>query len=257
MNQQITCFELNRPDRMILAAARMLYENTLDHAERIPWTSLERPIWGKAIGEIKSWNQHLILAGETEHPNDLLGYLAATYLPGFGGYVSYMGVHERSRGKGVGRLLYEKAFEVLKKDAELVDEELSFVIWESHSPDEDESIENWQARAKLFDRLGACWIDGIELWSPDYSREYSMIPYQLFLKPFGKDGNTLRNSAHSELKVASNKFSPGRLRKIVHDHYRRVYFQKPGGELYDRTFAIHPSPRLRPAIEASEILAYV
>jgi GNAT superfamily N-acetyltransferase len=234
------CIDLVRPDRSALAAVRRLYERTLPASERIPWAWIERTIWSKATGSSACWNRHLLVAVDPLRPADLYGYLVATFFPGYGGYVSYMGVDERARGRGVGTLLYESAFDVLRRDAALIDEELPFVVWESREPHGDGDEANWAARMKLFDRVGAKGVRGIDLWTADYECPGEAVPYQLFVKPAA---------------VRADAFTPGRLRKLVHDHYRRIYKQRPGDEHYDRTFAIHPVPRLRPAMQAGRITA--
>jgi GNAT superfamily N-acetyltransferase len=234
-SQPIECHELTSPDSIILNSARRLYESTLHPSERIPWESIERTIWAKATGSSACWNRHLLIAGDPSSPRDVFGYLVATFFPGYGGYVSYMGVDQRARGRGVGTMLYRSAIQQLTHDAELVDETLPFVVWESLAPEDVDERTNWNARTSLFQRVGASWVEGIKLWTPDYDAGFGNVPYQLFVRPVGED--------HFH-------FTPGRLRKLVHDHYRRIYRQHPGDEHYDLTFAEHPQPRLRPANQA-------
>lgn len=232
---QIECHELTSPDSNILNSARRLYESTLHACERIPWESIERTIWTKATGSSACWNRHLLIAHDPASPRDVLGYLVATFFPGYAGYVSYMGVDHRARGRGVGTMLYRSAIQHLGHDAELVDETLPCVVWESLPPDDVTERTNWNARTSLFQRVGAYWVEGIKLWTPDYDAGYGSVPYQLFVRPVSRE---------------ASHFTPGRLRKLVHDHYRRIYRQHPGDDHYDLTFAEHPQPRLRPAQEA-------
>lgn len=234
----IECNEVINPSPMQLLAAKRLYEQTLAADERIPWHWLERAIRGKVFAARGSWSKHLILATPAGQPDQVAGYLFGTYMPGFAGYVSYMGVDEKYRGLGIGAKLYETAFDVFKRDAKLVDEQLQFVLWESRPDESGDHHSNWNARAKLFDKIGGYWADGLDLWAPNYEVEYEPLPYQVFVKP---------------VTMPVDEFSPSRIRRVAHDHYRRVYKQGPGDELYARSLAHRPRPRLRPARMATRL----
>ena len=242
LQNRIDCKDVLNPTPVQLAATRRLYESTLGADERIPWAWLERSVRGKAFAARGSWAKHLILATPADEPDVVAGYLFGTYMPGFAGYVSYMGVDDRYRGMGIGTKLYETAFAVFQRDAAMVDESLPFVLWESRPPDHGAEQEVWTARAKLFDKLGGFWAEGLDIWAPNYEVEYEPLPYQLFVKP---------------IATPAKEFSPGRIRRIVHDHYRRVYKQRPGDELYTRSLAHRPRPRLRPALMAAKMMERV
>ena len=232
----IECKNVLTPTPRQLAATRRLYESTLAADERIPWHVLERTIRGP--NPRGHWSRHLILAAPTHDPDAVAGYLFGTYLPGFGGYVSYMGVDDRHRGKGIGAKLYRTAFDTFARDAALMDETCPLTVWESRPPEHDESTDVWMARASLFDKIGGYWADGLDLWAPNYELAFEPLPYQLFVKPMAEP---------------ADEFSPGRIRRVAHDLYRRVYHQRPGDELYARSLAHRPRPRLRPARQASRM----
>ena len=231
-HEPFDCKDVLIPTSRQFAAARRLYETTLAADERIPWNWLERAVKGKAVGARGSWCRHLILATPPGRPEEVAGYLFGTYMPGFAGYVSYMGVDDRYRGRGIGSSLYHAAFATFEKDAALVDERCPFTLWESRPPEGHEDPAVWAARSKLFDKIGGYWADGLDLWAPNYEVEYEPLPYQVFVKPMARP---------------AEDFSPGRIRRLAHDHYRRTYDQRPGDDLYARTLAHRPRPRLRPA----------
>jgi hypothetical protein len=163
----------------------------------------------------------------------LFGFSYGAHLPGFGGYVCYIGVDPVARGRGVGVRLMEQMFKVLAADAGANDESLPFVVWESHRPAEDAPAEDWQlweARMRLFERVGGYWVDGLELQTPNYGEEETAVPLQLFVRPVEK---------------AVNSFTADDLRQVACGLLERVYRMQPGEALYDATLAGATAPRLR------------
>ncbi len=207
------------PADPLLPAVRELYERALDREERIPWVWLER-----CFGADRT-NRHLVVASE----EDLLaGFCFALYLPGYGGYVSYVATDERFRRRGVGARLFEHAFERLGEDARTAGEALPFVIWESREPEADGEREMWEARLKLFDRVGGRAIAGVTLHSPNWNDDaLPEVPLKLFLKPC--DGI---------------EFDGERTRAAVEGLLRRVYRAAPGDAAYDRTLTPGCQPEL-------------
>lgn len=232
----IECKHVLMPTPRQLAVTRRLYESTLAADERIPWHVLERSI--RMPSHRGLWSRHLILAYPAHDPDAVAGYLFGIYLPGFGGYVSYMGVDSRRRGEGIGAKLYQTAFDTFARCALLMNEPCPMTVWESRPPEDGESSGVWTARAKLFDKIGGYWADGLDLWAPNYELSFEPLPYQLFVKPMAEP---------------AKEFSPGRIRRVAHDLYRRVYHQEPGDELYARSLAHRPRPRLRPARQAARL----
>jgi len=207
----------------LLPAVRELYEIALDPEERVPWIWLER-----SFGADRT-NRHLVEATEDRA---LAGFCFALYLPGYGGYVSYLATAERFRRRGVGARLFAHALELLNRDAEAAGESLPFVIWESREPEPHEDGTIWVARLKLFDRVGGRAIDGVTLHSPNWNdASLPEVPLKLFMKPC--DGS---------------EFDSERTRAAVDGLLRRVYRAEPGGETYDRTLTPECRPRLIPAL---------
>ena len=60
-----------------------------------------------------------------------------------------------------------------------MNEPCPLTVWESRPPDDGESPTVWTARAKLFDKIGGYWADGLELWAPNYEVSFEPLPYQL------------------------------------------------------------------------------
>lgn len=230
---------------VMVKAAGALYEKTLSADERIPWMWIERSVHERSKSKPRAggWSKHLLLAapaGEEDNPDALAGYVYGALLPGYGGYLCYLGVDERARRLGVGSRLFEQFFKVLRVDAGELGESLPFVIWESHRPDPVSppgDWENWTARTRLFDRVGGLWVDGVDFLSPNFAVDEEAddappVPLQLFLKP---------------LDASESAFTPERLREVVGGLHTRVYRNEPGSVMYDRTLPVGCEPRLRPA----------
>ena len=133
----ITCWEPTNVDDPMMRAAGRLYERTLAPDERIPWMWIEKAVAGSKPG---GWRKHLILAsqeGRSADPESLAGYVYGAFIPGYGGYLCYVGVADWARRTGVGTRLYEAFFQAMQADAKAADESLPFVVWESHRPEAD------------------------------------------------------------------------------------------------------------------------
>jgi hypothetical protein len=229
----------------MVAAAKDLYEQTLTADERIPWLWIEQSVADRAKSKPRpgGWSRHLLLAtpeGSQDDPAALAGYVYGALLPGYGGYLCYVGVAPWARRLGVGTRLYDQFFKVLRVDAGELGEALPFVIWESHRPDPlspQSEWENWAARTRLFDRVGGYWIDGVDFLSPNFAADEEAddappVALQLFVKP---------------LDTPESAFTPERLREVVAGLHRGVYRNEPGSPMYDRTLPPGCEPQLRPA----------
>ncbi len=241
-SDRIFCFETFDVCDPLVRSAERLYEQTQHPDERIPWGWIARSVKGRASWRPGSWGRHLLMATPADRPADpdhLAGFAYGAHLPGYGGYVCYIGVAEPFRKRGVGTRLYDQMFKVLAADAGAVDEPLPFVVWESHKPGPDASEDDWklwEARVRLFDRVGGLWIDGIELLTPNCASDGGPpVPLQLFLKP---------------IDTPASAFDAERLRQVAAGLLERVYKSGPGEPLYDGTFPPGCQPRLRPAREA-------
>ena len=173
-------------------------------------------------------------------PDSLAGFAYGAHLPGYGGYLCYIGVAEPFRKRGVGTRLYNQMFRVLAADAGAIDESLPFVAWESHmpgpgAPEADWKL--WDARVRLFDRVGGMWIDGLELMTPNCSIDDGPpVPLQLFIKP---------------MDVPATGFDATRLRRVAAGLLERVYKIRSDDPLYGATLPPGCEPRLRPATDAA------
>jgi hypothetical protein len=228
---------------MIRAAGR-LYEQTLAPDERIPWVWIERTVANRErpAGRTADWVKHLILAapeGRTDDPEALAGYVYGAYIPGYGGYLCYVGVADWARRMGVGTVLFEAFFEAVRADARAIGEPLPFVIWESHRPEiGGESL--WAARTRLFDRVGGYWVEGVDFLSPNFASDDDLasVPLQLFVKPEDEPLST---------------FDPERLRELVAGLHELVYRNQPGDPLFDGTLTPDCEPELVPATDAGTV----
>ncbi len=241
-NDRIFCFEtLDVTDPLVRAAAQ-LYDATQHPDERIPWGWIARSIKGRVGWRPGSWGKHLLVAmpeDKATDPDSLAGFAYGTHLPGYGGYVCYVGVDERFRKRGVGTRLFDQMFKVLAADAGAADEPLQFAIWESHKPSLDAPEADWklwEARIKLFDRVGGLWIDGLELQTPNYGDEDAPpVTLQLFVKP---------------IDSPASSFDGEKLKALAAGLLEQVYRLQPDDPRYDATLPAGCSPRLRPAREA-------
>ncbi len=241
--ERIVCWEADATNAMTQAAGR-LYERTLEPDERIPWAWVERSLAAGGKPNARGWSRHLLLAapeGKTDDPAALAGYAYGAWLPGFGGYLCYLGVAETARRHGVGSRLMGQFFKVMAVDAGNAGEPLPFVVWESHQPgasatDADWNL--WTARTRLFDRVGGLWVEGVDFQSPNFADDDGPpVPLQLFMKP---------------VDVPATAFDAARLTALVGGLHERVYKNKPGDALYVATLPPGTKPRLRPAKVAGQ-----
>ncbi|MCU0704090.1 MAG: GNAT family N-acetyltransferase [Fimbriiglobus sp.] len=243
------CWELVDAADPLLPEVRNLYEAALDEDERVPWEWLERGVKSRAGWRPGDSGRHLIVAASqpnTSDPADLAGFVFCVHLPGYGGYLSYVAVADRFRGRGVGTRLYEQAFNVLAVDASAVDEPLPFVIWESCPPEPDDGPEShtvWAARTRLFHKAGGYWVNGVTLPSPNWMDAAApRVPLQLFLAP---------------IDTPREKFDTAAVKAAVAGLLERVYKAGPGDPEWDGTLPPGCHPRLRPAAAAGQRLGAV
>jgi GNAT superfamily N-acetyltransferase len=236
---RIYCWELLDPADRLLPAVRGLYETALDEDERVPWEWLEKGVTSRAGWRPGGNGRHLIVAG-TE-AGELAGFVFCMHLPGYGGYLSYVAVDDRFRGRGVGTRLYEQAFNVLAVDAAATDEPLPFVIWESCPPEADDAPQAhavWAARTRLFHKAGGFWIDGVTLPSPNWVDPAApAVPLQLFLAP---------------VDAPREAFDSAAVKGAVAGLLTRVYRAAAGDPEWDGTLTPGCHPRLKPAADAGK-----
>lgn len=240
---RIACWEPTELGTPILEAARSLYERTIDPDERIPWMWIERAVAERHHRRPSGWAKHLILAStssDVDDPNALAGYAYGAFIPGFGGYLCYVGVAESARRHGVGSRLFDSLTKTFAADAALAGEPLPFVLWESYRPTayDPESLHRlWAARTRTFESAGGLWVDGIELATPDYDDPdpIAEVPLQLFVKPVDEP---------------AARFTSDRLAGIAEQLLEKVYHEKPGDWFHDRTMQSVDEPRLRPASQS-------
>lgn len=240
---KVYCWEPTELGTPVLAAARQLYETTIDPDERIPWMWIERAVGERHLRRPTGWAKHLVLASEgpnVDDPAALLGYAYGAFIPGFGGYVCYVGVSEAARGKGVGGRLFEAMFKAFAADAAYAGEPLPFVLWESYRPTAEDGPDAhalWAARTRLFDKVGGRWVEGLELVTPNYGDDdpTASVPLQLFVKPVDEPAAS---------------FTPTRLRAVAKDLLEKVYHERPGDYFHDRTLDGVTAGELRPAAES-------
>jgi ribosomal protein S18 acetylase RimI-like enzyme len=235
-DDRIECRELFDITDPAVGQTQHLYELTQSPAERIPWKWIERGLkrrqrWRTADGA-SLW--HLVVAHRRADPEATpIGFAHGSTLPGFGGYVSYLGVDPATRGRGTGTRLFESLFALMRADAAALGEPLPFAIWESRAPTAkaSEAVRaNWLARLRLFQRVGALAVGNATFLTPDYrDASANPVPLQLFLKP---------------LDTPASWFDSERLRQVIAELQRRIYGQSPGEPLYDATLAADVRPVL-------------
>lgn len=235
---KIVCWEALDAADPVMPAARRLYEETLAADERIPWQWIERAVENRVQTKVSGWLKHLLLAapeGRTDDPDALAGYAFGSLIPGYGGYLCYLGVADWVRRLGVGTRLFEQFFRVCAVDAGSTGEPLPFVVWESHRPEPDAppaAWDLWTARTRLFDRVGGLWVEGVDFQSPNFAEDDGEpVPLQLFVKP---------------VDAPAAAFDADRLRQLVGGLHERVYRNEPGEPLFDATLPPDCRPRLVP-----------
>ncbi|HEY8503740.1 MAG TPA: GNAT family N-acetyltransferase [Gemmataceae bacterium] len=239
--ERIVCWEALAPEDPVLLEARRLYETTQAPDEQIPWEWIGSAAAKRHSWRPGRWSPHLLLAAPLLNGDigPLAGFAYGAHIPGFGGYVCYLGVDPAARQRGVATRLFGQMFRVLAVDAGAEGTELPFILWESHRPGAaapEEEWKLWGARLRLFERVGAYWVEGIDFQSPNFHDPAGPpIPLQLFLKPWDRPAEA---------------FDAASLRAIAAGLHRNVYRNGPGDPLFDRTFPPGCAPRLRPAREA-------
>ncbi|MCZ2341425.1 MAG: GNAT family N-acetyltransferase [Bacteroidales bacterium] len=243
VSDRMECREVVDVRDPLLPAAERLYQATQHPDEAIPWEWIVRSVGRRTSWQPGTRNRHLVLAIPETAADEpaVAGFAYGVHLPGYGGYVCYLGVDGLFRKQGVGTTLFAQMFQLMKEDAACAGEPLPFVIWESHQPgpagsETEEKL--WAARVRLFDRVGGLWLEGLELLTPNFGQpEAAPIPLQLFLRPIAEPASA---------------FPTERLRAIVAGLLMGIYQVQPGHPLYDRTLAPQFRPRLRPARTAIE-----
>jgi GNAT superfamily N-acetyltransferase len=239
----IICWEALDPADPAFQQARRLYETTLDAAERIPWVWIE-PAGGKSKGSRRGgWSPHLLLAADNAEPGrPVIGFAYGLHISDYGGYACYLGVDPRHRRRGAGTQLLRQLVQVLREDAAAEGTPLPFVVWESRAPEaaaSPESLALWQARLRLFERVGAWWISGVTFLAPNFARGHKEpVPLQLFLLP---------------VDTRPEDFDTLALRRVAAGLMSCVYGPQKGDLLFDQTMASARHPQLRPVGDLADV----
>jgi ribosomal protein S18 acetylase RimI-like enzyme len=241
-DRAIACWEALDPGDPALAHVRRLYEATLDAAERIPWPWIEGALAQRAAWRPGHWSPHLVLAALRPRgaaAGRVGGFAYGAHVPGYGGYACYLGVEESARGRGMGTRLMQLLQRLLEVDAFCEGVELPFVVWESRRPEPtappaEQAL--WQTRLRLFARLGAWWVAGLNFLAPNFARRQGPpVPLQLFLIPVARPAEALDSAA---------------LRRVAAGLLQGVYGRSAGDSLVQQTLPPDCRPSLRPALEA-------
>jgi GNAT superfamily N-acetyltransferase len=228
--------EIDDPNDPILPAARALYESALDEAERIPWEWLARTPERRRNWKPGQRRSHLVIAVRVSEPTRPIGFGYGAFLPGYGGYICYLGVDPESRGQGIGTRLFEFLFQLIEDAALASKLPLPFIIWESHRTDD---VDLWTARLRLFAKVGGQWARGITMLTPNYMQPDSPpVPLQIFLRPWDEPAEA---------------FDAEHLREAVRGLYANIYHIPPDDSLHATTMANAVNPRLASAVESLEV----
>jgi GNAT superfamily N-acetyltransferase len=235
LTTETVCREILETDDPVLPAARDLYEGTLDEAERIPWQWLASTPERRSNWRPGRRRPHLVVATPKDEPNHPVGFGYGAFLPGYGGYVCYLGVDPAARGRGIGTQLFRFLFQLIDSAARISAVPLPLMIWESHKPD-DPAL--WAARLRLFDKVGGLWIRGVEMLTPNYMRpKAGPVPLHLFIRSWGDPATA---------------FDADRLRAAVNGLYDQIYHISPDDPLRRDTLDGMVNPGLVPTVEALE-----
>jgi GNAT superfamily N-acetyltransferase len=233
---EIVCREILDLDDPVLPAAQTLYETTLDEDERIPWEWLARTPERRREWKPGRRRPHLVVATPKDEPNHAIGFGYGAFLPGYGGYVCYLGVDPAARNRGAGTLLFRFIFRLIDSAARISSLPLPLIIWESHRPTDRDL---WAARLRVFDKVGGLWIRGAELLTPNYMRDDAPpVRLQLFVRPFADPAES---------------FDADRLRTVVNGLYDNVYRIDPTDPMRRDTLEGMVNPRLVPTVESLEV----
>jgi GNAT superfamily N-acetyltransferase len=230
---EILCREIDDPSDPVLPSARALYESVLDESERIPWEWLARTPERRRAWRPGERRGHLVVATPRAADDRAIGFGYGAFIPGYGGYVCYLGVDPIARGRGIGTMLFELLFQLIAGAARTSGMSLPFILWESHRPDDSRL---WAARIRLFDRVGGKWARGITLLTPNYMQDDSPpVSLQVFLR-------TQDNPPDS--------FDGERLRDAIRGLYANVYRITPDDPLFEATLNGAVNPELVPTVNA-------
>lgn len=229
----IACREILDPADPVLPAARQIYETTLDEDERIPWGWLARTPERRLAWQPGRRRSHLVVATPSNEPDRAVGFGYGAWLPGYGGYVCYLGVEPAARGRGTGTELFRFLFRLIDSAARESAMPLPFIIWESHRPADPDL---WAARVRAFARVGGLWLRGTEMLTPNYMRDDAPpVRLQLFIRPWAD---------------LAKSFDADGLRAVVVGLYDNIYRIPPDDPLRRDTLEGMVNPRLVPAVEA-------
>ncbi|MGE3799184.1 MAG: GNAT family N-acetyltransferase [Thermomicrobiales bacterium] len=241
MTGDLICWEALDADAPCVEQARHLYETTLHVDERIPWQWITGAVSRRASWRPGRWGTHLILAGprgEKNSPDHVLGFANALHIPGYGGYLTYLGVDPQARGQGVGTRLVEATVRAMAFDATCEGSELPFVVWESRppAPGDEASAAAWRAKLGLWRRSGAFWVAGLTFYAVNYMRKNApAVRLALFLRP---------------VATPATDFTADALREMAAGLMREVYNGVVGDDNYQRTLPPDCAPELRQVDEA-------
>jgi GNAT superfamily N-acetyltransferase len=243
-DRKVVCWEALDPDDPAVDQARRVYEATLDPAERIPWDWVAGAVAGRAAWRPGTWSPHLLLAAPRlrSRAGRVHGFAYGAHVPDYGGYACYLGVDPHHRGHGTGTRLLRLLVQVLKVDALCEGTALPFVVWESHAPGPDATEEErhlWEARLRLFERVGAYWVAGLTFHAPNFARRSEgPVPLQLFLVP---------------MDTPAGRWDPNGLRGVAAGLLRQVYGRDEGDRLFELTLPPDARPTLRPVSALREL----
>jgi GNAT superfamily N-acetyltransferase len=227
--------EIDAPSDPVLPSARALYESVLDESERIPWQWLARTPDRRRAWRPGEWRGHLVVATPRAATDRAIGFGYGAFIPGYGGYVCYLGVDPDTRGRGIGTSLFELLFRLIEEAARTSDMSLPFILWESHRPDDPRL---WATRVRLFDRAGGKWARGITLLTPNYMQDDAPpTSLQVFLRPWDDPPAS---------------FDGERLRNAIRGLYANVYRITPDDPLYETTLVGAVNPEMVRAVNALE-----
>lgn len=212
MRTATICFrEVINENDPILKSVRKLYERTLSSSERIPWDWLATFVQPVPSLQRRSYLIVAMRAGG-KTGQQLLGFVTGTYQPRFGGYLSYVAVHSKARGRGIAPSLYRALIRRMRKSASALGRSIPCLMWDSRPPSPSDNAEvraNWENRLRLFKKVGGRWIEGVQFTSPNYLLPRSGdVPLEFFLKPVD---DTVED------------FAGPRLRRVVRGLLRNIY----------------------------------
>ncbi|MFL5330589.1 MAG: GNAT family N-acetyltransferase [Gemmataceae bacterium] len=213
----INCREVLRATDPVLNRVRDIYETSFHSSERIPWDWLT---WSLTAAWPHGRKTHMLTARRTTASGrtQTLGFIVASFLPRLGGYISYVAVDPRARGRGVGAFLYKSAIRRLRRTAHESGLRMPCLIWDSRPPSPSDPVEvreNWESRLHLFKKIGGQWIEGVQFTSPNFlNPRAGDVPLEFFLKP---------------VEASAERFSDARIRRVIHGLLSRVYRLDPEG----------------------------